>query len=166
MGDSATDFLLETWQIWTWGADRSYLDSIWPHAKKAAEWQMHDSEPYGLPKYLNNTYDWWDFQAKELVSYNAVLHLAAMLAAERLALAETDVPFAEKCRRTFDVGQRSLYEHLWTGQYFRSWWCAGKPFPDALHADTLYGQLWAFMLDLGLVADERKLKLHLQARND
>jgi len=161
MGDSATDFLLEAWQIWAWGGDHAYLDSIWPHAKKAAEWQIRRSEPYGLPKYLENTYDWWRFAKKELVSYNAFLHLASMRAAERLAIAEGDQAFAFECRKAFDAGQRSLDEHLWAGAYFRSWWLAGKPFPDALHADTLYGQLWAFLLDLGLTADEAKLKSHL-----
>ncbi len=161
MGDSATDFLLEAWQIWAWTGDRGYLDSIWPHAKKAAEWQIHRSEPYGLPKYLENTYDWWQFAKKELVSYNAILHLASMRAAERLALSEDDQPFAAECQRAFDTGQRSLYEHLWTGEYFRSWWLDGKPVPNALHADTLYGQVWAFLLDLELTADEAKLKSHL-----
>ena len=74
MGDSASDFLLEAWQIWTWGGDRAYLDSIWPRAKKAAEWQVRRSLEYGLPRNLENTYDWWDFAKKDIVSYNAFLY--------------------------------------------------------------------------------------------
>lgn len=161
MGDSATDFLLEAWQIWVWGGDRQYLDSIWPHAKKAAEWQMRRSQAYGLPTQLENSYDWWDFAKKDLVSYNAFLHLASIRAGERLALVENDRAFGAECRKAFERGQDSLYDRLWTGEYFRSWWLDGKPFPDALQADTLYGQLWAFLLDLGLTADDAKLRSHL-----
>jgi hypothetical protein len=38
----------------------------------------------------------------------------------------------------------------------------GQPYPDALHADSLYGQLWAFILGLGLTADESSLRAHLK----
>ncbi len=166
MGDSATAFLLEAWQIWIWTADRTYLDSIWPNVKKAAEWQIQRSETYGLPARLENTYDWWEFGKKDLVSYNAILHLAAMRAAERLALVEGDSPFAARCRSAFETGRQSLTERLWTGEYFRSWWLASGSFPDALHADTLYGQFWAFLLDLGLLTDEAKLKSHLASESN
>lgn len=84
-----------------------------------------------------------------------------MRAAERLALAENDQAFATGCRKAIERGQDSLYARLWTRKYFRSWWLNGKPFPDALQADTLYGQLWAFLLDFGLMADEAKLRSHL-----
>ena len=36
-------------------------------------------------------------------------------------------------------------------------------FPDALHADTLYGELWARILGLGPTADEDRLRSHLAA---
>jgi uncharacterized protein (DUF608 family) len=162
MGDSETVFLLWAWQIYAWTGDRQYLDRVWENVKKAAAWQMRHSAKYGLPERMDNTYDWWRFGEKDLVAYNAFLHLAAMRAAERLAQVEGDADLARQYRQAFETGQASLREHLWTGAYFRSWWMEGKPYPDALHADTLYGQLWAFLLDLGLTADESQLKQHLE----
>jgi non-lysosomal glucosylceramidase len=163
MGDSATGFLLEAWQIYSWTGDKAFLDSIWPNLKKAAEWQIHRSETYGLPQKLENTYDGWQFGDKDLVSYNAFLHLSAMRAAEKLATVEGAPALAEEYKSAFERGQKSLYEHFWTGDYFRSWWMSGMDSPDALHADTLYGQLWAFILELGPVADEKKMEAHLNS---
>lgn len=161
MGDSETIFILWAWQIYSWTGDRQYLDQVWANVKRAADWQIRRSAKYGLPEKLENTYDWWQFGEKDLVAYNAFLHLAAMLAAEKLAQVEGEAELARQYRKAFETGQKSLYDHMWTGEYFRSWWMDGKPYPDALHADTLYGQLWAFMLDLGVTADESRLKQHL-----
>jgi non-lysosomal glucosylceramidase len=80
---------------------------------------MRRSQAYGLPRNLENTYDWWDFAKKDVVSYNAFLHLASLRATERLALAENDRAFAAECRKAFERGQNSLYDRLWTGEYFR-----------------------------------------------
>lgn len=161
MGGSATDFLLGAWQIYAWTGDKQYLDSIWKKVKCAAAWQLLRSADFGLPRDLETTYDWWGFAKKDLVSYNAFLYLASLLAAEKLALVEDDEELAAQYRQAFAKGQQSLVEHLWTGHYFRSWWESDKSYPDALHADTLYGQLWAFILDLGLTADAQQLQAHL-----
>jgi len=161
MGDGCTTFVLEVYQNYLWTGEVNFLNAIWPKVKKAAEWQMDRCEKYGLPNNLNNTYDWWGFEHKRLVSYNAFLHLAAMLAAEKLAEIFSDTEFAESCRRNLESARKSLYERLWTGEYFRSWWMADGEYPDALHADTLYGQLWAFILGLGWTAEPDKIKSHL-----
>ena len=165
LGDSATGFLLWAWQIYLWTGDKPYLDSMWSNLKNAADWQIRRSQSYGLPRNLETTYDWWEFAKKDLVSYNAFLHLAALLAAEKLAQVEGENDLARKYREHFELGQKSLIEHFWTGDYFRSWWLDGKPYPDALHADTLYGQLWAFILGLGFTTDAPKLKAHLRSES-
>jgi non-lysosomal glucosylceramidase len=165
MGDSASDMLLEAWQIYSWTGDKAFLDSVWPNLEKAAEWQIHRSEAYGLPQKLENTYDWWQFGDKDIVSYNAFLYLGSMAAAEKIATVESSSELAERYHKAFVIGQTSLEQHFWTGHYYRSWWLSDKKFPDALHADTLYGQLWAFILDLGLVADEGKMRTHLESES-
>ena len=162
MGDSESMFILWAWQIYAWTGDRQYLDRVWANVKKAADWQVQRSTKYGLPERLQNSYDWWKFGEKDLVAYNAFLHLAAMLAAAKIAQVEGESEVAGRYHEAFEAGQESLSSHLWTGEYFRSWWMDGESYPDALHADTLYGQLWAFMLDLGLTADEGNLKQHLK----
>ena len=163
MGDSATVFVLGVWQYYLWTGDRAFLDAMWPHVKSAGSWQIERSETFGLPKYLQTTYDLFQFDHKTLASYNAVLHLASMLAAEKLAQVKNDPESARKFRAAFETGQRSLDQNLWTGKYFRAWWSDDKAFPDALLADTLYGQLWASLLNLGLVTDKAKLASHLRS---
>jgi uncharacterized protein (DUF608 family) len=165
MGDSATGFLLWAWQIYHWTGDKQDLDSIWSNLKKAAAWQIRRSETYGLPQHLENTYDWWQFGKKDVVSYNAFLHLAALLAAEKLAQVEGETDLARQYGESFKSGQQSLIDHLWAGDYFRSWWLDDKPYPDALHADTLYGQLWACLLDLGFTTEPLKLRAHLASES-
>jgi non-lysosomal glucosylceramidase len=162
MGDSETVFILWAWQIYSWTGDRQFLDGVWANVKRAADWQIERSTKFGLPEKCENTYDWWKFGEKDLVAYNAFLHLAAMLAAEKIAKVEGEAALAKQYHQAFEAGQKSLGDHLWTGEYYRAWWMDAKPYPDALHADTLYGQLWACMLDLGLTADQSSLKRHLQ----
>ncbi len=84
-----------------------------------------------------------------------------MRAAGGLALAENDGAFAAECRTAFDRGQK-----VWTvtSGLVSITAPGGVPMEASRtrsHADTLYGQLWALILDLGLVADENKLKSHL-----
>ena len=163
MGDSATVFVLGVWQYYLWTGDTLFLNSMWPHVRSAALWQIERSKAYGLPEYLQTTYDLFQFDQKTLVSYNAMLHLASMLAAEKLAQIQNDEGSAGKFRTAFEAGQRSLEQNLWTGKYFRAWWSEGKAVPNALLADTLYGQLWASVLNLGLVTDKEKLLSHLKS---
>jgi len=163
MGDGCTTFILEVYQDYVWTGDRAFLDEIWPHAKKAAEWQLGRCATHGLPNNLDNSYDWWSFADKDLCSYNAFLHLAAILAAERLAAVEGDDALAQRCRDNVAAARKALAERLWTGDHFRSWWMKNADFPDALHADTLYGELWARILGLGPTTDEDRLRSHLAA---
>ena len=161
MGDGCTAFILELYQDYLWMGDREFTAEFWPVAKKAAEWQIRRAAEYGIPDHLNNSYDWFFFAEKDLVSYNAFLHLAALKAAERLARVFGDEDFARTCEDSFVTAQKAVEKYFWTGQYFRSWWIADGEISDALHADTLYGQLWAEVLDLGPLADRKKLRSHL-----
>ncbi|HEX4022675.1 MAG TPA: GH116 family glycosyl-hydrolase [Acidobacteriaceae bacterium] len=163
MGDSTTVFILGVWQYYLWTGDRSFLDAMWPHVRSAALWQIERSKTYGLPEYLQTTYDLFHFNKKTLVSYNAFLYLASMRAAEKLAQIQKDPGSASKFQTAFALGQSSLDQHLWTGKYFRAWWSDDKTVPNALLADTLYGQLWASVLNLGLVTDKDRLLSHLSS---
>jgi non-lysosomal glucosylceramidase len=163
MGDSTTVFVLGVWQYYLWTGDRQFLDSMWPHVRSAALWQIERSRAYGLPQYLQSTYDLFQFDQKTLVSYNAILHLASMLAAGKVAQVENDSESAGNFHAAFETGQRSLDQDLWTGKYFRAWWSDSKAFQNGLLADTLYGQLWASILDLGPVTDKEKLAAHLRS---
>jgi uncharacterized protein (DUF608 family) len=161
MGDTCTDFILSVYQEYLWSADREYLTEMWPSVRKAIRWQVDRCGDLGLPSRLCNTYDWWEFEKKDLVSYNSFLHLAAMRASEKLATAVSDAALAQECARNFQAARHALHEKLWTGRFFRAWWMADGSHPEALHADTLYGQLWAFLLGLGWLTDPEKIRSHL-----
>ena len=160
MGDGCPAFVLSVYQHVLWTGDDGARD-LWPAARRALLWQIERCKEHGLPNRLGNTYDWWGFESKDVVAYNAVLHLAAMLAGERLARLEGDAETADACRANYESARAALDEMLWTGRYFRSWWMADGSHPDALHADALYGQLWAFLLGLGPIADLDKMRSHL-----
>ena len=107
MGDCTSTFILGVYNHYLWTADRRFLDELWPAARKAAQWQIGRSRSFGLPARLNNTYDWWAFQDKDVVAYNAVLHLAALEAADRLAEIKGDADFARHCRQSIASGQKN-----------------------------------------------------------
>ncbi|MCS7192392.1 MAG: GH116 family glycosyl-hydrolase [Armatimonadetes bacterium] len=165
MGDGCTVFILAVYQNYLWTGDKNFLDELWLNVKKAAQWQIERCAKFGLPNNLNNTYDWWDFEHKYIVAYNAFLHIAAMMAAEKLAIIQGDEEFANLCRANIETSRKALNELLWNGEYFRAWWEKEKPSSDAsinpLHADTLYGQLWAFILGLGWTTEPEKVSSHL-----
>jgi non-lysosomal glucosylceramidase len=161
MGDSDSVFILGVWQYYLWTGDRVFLDSTWPHVRSAASWQIKRSADFGLPEYLQTTYDLFKFDKKTLVSYNAMLHLASLLAANRLAEIENDQDSAAKFQLAYKDGQDGLNQRLWTGKYFRAWWSDRKPTANALLADTLYGQLWSSLLNLGQLTGKDKLLSHL-----
>jgi len=163
MGDCTTAFVLGAYELALWTGDRAWLTEMWPHVRKAAQWQLERSVRFDLPDHLNNTYDWWEFDQKDVVAYNAVLHLAALRAAQNMARLAHDEAFAQSCHVCFESGAARLNESLWTGLYYRAWWMHDGQFPDALHADTLYGQLWASMLGLGWLIDPARAKSHLEA---
>lgn len=164
LGDSCTTFVLGVYQDYLWTGDDDYINVMWPAVKKAIQWQIQRSDEFGLPNKLNNSYDWWTFEEKDLVSYNAFLHLTALLASEKLAYIKNDAMSAMECKTAFNEGQRALNDHFWNGEYYESW----KNIKDDDHkktllSDTLYGQLWADILGLGLTIESDKLKSHLQS---
>ena len=89
MGDSATIFV-QGWQYYLWTGDRAFLDSMWPHVRSATLWQIERNKAYGLPQHLQTTYDLFHFDQKTLVSYNGFLHLASLLAGDKMAEVRKD----------------------------------------------------------------------------
>ncbi len=149
-----------THQDYLWTGDADFFHEMWPSVERAARWQSERASEWGLPHHLNNTYDWWQFEDQELVSYNAFLHLAALLAAQKMAEQRDDPAFASECAAAFERGQKALDELLWNGSYYLAYTNTGED-GDTLLSDTLYGQLWAEVLGLGLLVDKEKLAQHL-----
>ena len=108
-----------------------FLDAMWPHVRSAAFWQIERSKSYGLPEYLQTTYDLFQFDQKTLASYNAILHLASMLAAEEVARIENDPEKRQQIsrgiyNRTAQPRSKSL-----DGQILPRMVVGGRTSPDA-----------------------------------
>ena len=161
MGDGCTAFILEVYQDYLLSGKKGLLSELWVNVKKAAEWQINRARKYGLPDSLNNTYDWWEFDRKDIVSYNAFLHLAALKAAEKLAKVEGDWEFADICRKNYQSSRAALINKLWDNDHFQAWYQETGNNPQTIMTDVLYGQLWAKILDLGLLVDKSKLEQQL-----
>ena len=89
MSDVSSMFIVYLLELQTWYQNTSVtsavLRDLWPHAKRAAEWQMNISSIDGIPPYLVNTYDYLGLHAYRHSTYSAAFHLLAMKAAEKLA---------------------------------------------------------------------------------
>lgn len=140
-------------------ADASFLTRTWPNIKKATEWLIRkDGDGNGLIEgSQHNTLDTDWFGP---VAWLSGLYLAALLAAETMAVELSDLTFAAQCRRIFALGQKNLAAQLFDGEYF-----INKPDPNHLEAinsgtgceiDQVFGQSWAFQVGLPRVFPERE----------
>jgi non-lysosomal glucosylceramidase len=161
MGDGCTAFILEIYQDYLWSGDKDFLNELWPNVIEAIEWQINRAQKYGLPHHLNNTYDWWAFEDKDIVSYNAFLHLAALKAAEKMAEVKEDQEFAATCEKNFHMSREVLIDKMWNDHHFLAWYQEDGNHPQTVMTDVLYGQLWAEILGLGLLVDKNKLEKQL-----
>jgi hypothetical protein len=89
------------------------------------------------------------------------MHLAGIQAAMELAKAKGDTEFEKRCRENLEVAGKTLIERLWTGKYFKCWWTEGAGDDGQIHIDTLYGQLWCYLLGLGDLTDPDYMRSHL-----
>jgi uncharacterized protein (DUF608 family) len=163
LGDTCTTFILSVYKSHRWSDNESFARQMWPAVKKAAQWQINRSESLGLPNRIASTYDLSNFQSKDLISYNAFMHIAALQATIELAQSQGDTEFADRCRSSLNVARETLVERLWTGEFFRNWWHKGKPSVDLIHVDTLFGQLWCSVLGLDECIEPKLLRSHLQS---
>jgi uncharacterized protein (DUF608 family) len=119
-----------------------------------------------LPDLLDTTYDLSGFNKKDVVAYSAFMHIAAMLAATKLAEVKGEVGLVRRYEENIGTARGAIIDKLWTGEFFRTWWMENEDYPDAMHVDTLYGQLWAFLLGLGDAVDREKLASHLRMEKE
>ncbi|CAZ94529.1 GH116 family glycosyl-hydrolase [Zobellia galactanivorans] len=163
LGDCSTSFILSVYASHIWDGDEEFVNEMWPHVKRAAQWQINRSRKFGLPDRLAATYDLSGFGKKDLVSYNAFMHLAAMKAATELAKEREKEDLVSLYKKNIAAAQNTLKAHFWTGTYFRNWWNKDEPKNDDIHIDTQFGQVWSYLLGLGDVIEPELMKSHLEA---
>lgn len=125
MGDTTTLFVLELYEILLETGNMTFVQSMWPSAKRAIEWCMKNAngdDMYGLPQYLTTTYDHFQFERHQAVTYNAHVYQAALSAAIKLAQAVQDVDAVQTLQASLAVSQEAVVDNrLWnsTSRFFR-----------------------------------------------
>jgi len=140
-------------------ADNAFLNRNWRGIKQATAWLIaKDGNGDGLIE--SNQHNTLDTDWHGPVAWLSGLYLAALLAAETMALELGDNDFAAQCRAIFEVGQKNLVTQLFEGEYFLN-----KPDPKHLEAinsgsgceiDQVFGQSWAFQVGLPRVLPARQ----------
>ena len=92
-------------------------------------------------------------------------YLAALAAAERMALAMGDPESARRWQTVREAGMKNQDEKLWNGEYYIQIPepHAANDYDTGCHADQLLGQWWAHMLDLGYLYPAKRVKSALAA---
>ncbi len=106
---------------WSLTGDPSLISDLWPAAKRALEFCWipggWDADQDGVMEGVqHNTMDVEYYgPTPQMGSW----YLAAMRAAETLAVAAGDQGFADRCRTLFESGSRWVDENLFNGSYYR-----------------------------------------------
>jgi uncharacterized protein (DUF608 family) len=147
-------------------ADSGFLKRNWPRIRAAVEWLIaKDENGDGLIE--SNQHNTLDTDWYGPVAWLSGLYLAALRAAEQMAIEAGDAAFAEKCRAIFDAGQKNIVAQLYEDGYF-----VNKPSPkhlDAInsgtgcHIDQVMGQSWAFQVALPRVFPQKETLSALQS---
>jgi uncharacterized protein (DUF608 family) len=134
--------------------DDSFLKRNWASIKKATQWLIaQDANSDGiLEGAQHNTLDaeWYG-----PVAWLSGMYLAALHAAEVMAVEVGDKDFAAQCRSIYEPGEKNFVARLFNGEYFIN-------LPDPRHKDAInsgsgceidqvLGQSWAWQVGLGRV---------------
>ena len=146
-------------------ADNSFLEKIWPGLKKATDWMIEkfDADHDGVPSGKQwNTYDTAVSGANTFIGSQ---YLAALAAAERLAMVMGDNESAARWRAVREAGMKNQNERLWNGEYYIQ--IPGTP-PDRDYnngclSDQLLGQWWAHLLALGYLYPQERVRRAMQS---
>jgi non-lysosomal glucosylceramidase len=162
--DLNTKFVLLVYRdfVLSGGTDLDFLRYCWPAVRQALEYlRQFDHNGDGLPEnegFPDQTYDVWVMKGES--AYCGSLWLAALRAAEEMAVRLGQPTIAKEYRSLFERSQRSFVQKLWNGEYFR--FDTASEYRDNLMADQLVGQWYANLIGLGdLVPREmRRSALH------
>ncbi|HEY5407564.1 MAG TPA: GH116 family glycosyl-hydrolase [Ginsengibacter sp.] len=147
--------------------DNSFLQRNWPKIKKAVLFVIaQDKNHDGMEDTpMENTLDaLWHGE----ISWIVGLCIAAVRAGQVMAEEMNDTDFAEQCKQYVENGSSNMERYLFNGEYF-----IHRPDPDTgkkeigsfntCHIDQVYGQSWAWQVNLGRILSKEKTMSALQA---
>ena len=145
--------------------DLAFLRQVWPNLRQATNWliQRIDADRDGVPDGAQpNTYDCSVSGANTFIGSQ---YLAALAAAEKLALVMGDEESTSAWRTIREAGMKNQNEKLWNGEYYIQ--APGEPprhdYNTGCHSDQLLGQWWAHQTGLGYLFPPDRIHSALSA---
>ena len=160
----SSEFVLMAYRDYRWWNDDSFLGEIYPHVKKAVQYaKTLDTDGDGVTNEVSmQYYDIWQFKGTS--AYVGTIWLAALRAAEEMAKAMSDMPFAGQCKELFEKASRSFDEKLWNGRYYRLYNDpATGEISETCLGNQLVGQWFAYSAGLGEILPKEKILSSLKA---
>jgi uncharacterized protein (DUF608 family) len=165
--DGQAGTILRIYREHQMSSDNSFLKNNWEKIRLATQWVINqDRNKDGMEDTpIENTLDAvWDGEIAWLVG----LCIAAVKAAEMMAIEMKDDEFAAKCSNYVSNGRKNMEDKLFNGEYF-----IHKPDEvkgrqklgsyNTCHIDQVYGQSWAHQVGLGRTLDKTKTVSALRA---
>jgi len=167
--DLGPKWILQLWRDARATGDDALVLEQWPRVVRVLErLAAADRDGDGLPEHdgsPDQTYDTWPMRGPS--AYAGSLWLAALRAAEEMALVAGDERFGRWARERFERARSSFERRLWRGDAYAYDDGAG-PSSNSIMADQLAGQWYADVCGLGDLLDpdrvERTLRT-IHARN-
>jgi uncharacterized protein (DUF608 family) len=165
--DGQAGTILRIYREHQMSADDGFLKKNWEKIKLASQWVINqDRNKDGMEDTpIENTLDAvWDGEIAWLVG----LCIAAVKAAEQMAIEMKDDAFAKTCADYVALGSKNMDEKLFNGEYFihRPDEIKGRQklgSYNTCHIDQVYGQSWAHQVGLGRINDKGKTLSALRA---
>jgi len=146
-------------------ADGAWLARHWPNVKRAMDFLIATWDEDGDGVLAGAQWNTLDGNLGGSTSWLGTLYLAALAAAEKMALLQGDRPAAERYRSIRQSGSKRQDATLFNGEYYiqipdeR----AQQDYRDGCHIDQVLGQWWADQLDLGALYPPEHVRTALRS---
>ncbi|NLF01419.1 MAG: hypothetical protein GX601_10635, partial [Anaerolineales bacterium] len=119
--DGQMGVVMKCYREWQLSGDDAFVGELWPTIRSLVSYCWlpggWDADQDGVMEGVqHNTYD-VEFYGPNPLS--GVYYLGGLRAAEEMARAAGDEPFAARCRQLFAQGSAWIDEHLFNGEYYR-----------------------------------------------
>ena len=164
--DGELGTVLKTYREVRHGADRAWFDEMWPQLKKLMQHIMDDYDTEGDGVIRGEQPNTYDISIHGANTFIGSLYLAALRAAEEMALLQGEGDLAQRYHARFETGWKNYDELCWNGEYFIQVvdleQHTEQEFGTGCHMDQLLGQWWAHAVGLGHVLPKEHVQTAVQ----
>ena len=157
--------ILKTYRMLLFTNDFEWFKKAYPKIRRLMNYIFQECDPDAqgvIEGEQPNTYD-ISFYGKNM--FIGALYLAALKAFEKMANLVYDDDFKEKCIKRFNNGKKNYDDSLWNGEYWIQTYDEGQhhssQYGIGCLSDQLFGQFWAYMLELGSLLPKEKINITL-----